>query len=87
MKDEAVTIVEQHVKFTLALTPRQAPRLRQHDLKYVAWTLHITLKLLRDVPAQRNSPRVKTARRDMAEWLLANGQTEKIFIDESGFRL
>ena len=47
----------------------------------------ITLKKIRDVPAQRNSPGVKAARTAMADWLLRNAQTEKIYIDESGFRL
>lgn len=94
MEDAAVSIVEQHAEFTLAQINHEL-RLRLPDKPHVCDNtvsnmLHgrfITMKLLRDVPAQRNCPRVKTARREMAEWLLANAQTEKVFIDESGFRL
>ena len=94
MEGAAVSIVEQHAEFTLAQINHEL-RLRLPDKPHVCDNtvsnmLHgrfITMKLLRDVPAQRNCPRVKTARREMAEWLLANAQTEKVFIDESGFRL
>ena len=56
----------------------------------IANALHarlVTLKLTRNLPEQRNSEEVKSARKEMAEWLLRNALTEKIYIDESGFRL
>ena len=94
MEDAVVSIVEQHPEFTLAQINHEL-RLRLPDKPHVcdntvSNVLHgrlITTKLLRDVPVQRNSPRVKTARHEMADWLLANAQTEKVFIDESGFHL
>ena len=45
----------------------------------------ITLKIARDVPAQRNSDDVINQRLDYAKWYLETGQLrETIFIDECG---
>ena len=94
MEDTLVSIVEEHSEFTLAqINSELRHRLPQKPNIYdntIAAALNgrlITLKLLRDVPAQRNSPEVKSARKDMAGWLLSNATTEKVYIDESGFRL
>lgn len=48
----------------------------------------ISIKVTRDVPAERNSPRVKEARRAYAEWLLNEAMnTPRVYVDETGFNL
>ncbi len=48
----------------------------------------ITTKKLEDCPAQRNSPRVKAARANHAQWYLANVNLGvQIYIDETSFNL
>jgi transposase len=48
----------------------------------------ITLKLVRDVVAERNSPSTKDRRFHYAKWFIENQVSEKcIYIDESGFNV
>lgn len=48
----------------------------------------ITLKLIRDIPIQRNSERTKHLRSNYATWFLEKGQMQRcIFIDECGFNV
>ena len=48
----------------------------------------ISVKMTRDVPAERNSPRVKEARRSYAEWLLNEAMNvSRVYVDETGFNL
>ena len=65
----------------------QKPRVCNNTVANILNCRLITLKLSRDIPQQRNTPEIKTARREVAEWMLRNGERELIFIDESGFRL
>lgn len=94
MEDAIVSITEEHPEFTLAQINAELRRQFPHKPTVcdntIATSLNgrlITLKLMRDVPTQRNSPEVKAQRKAMAQWLLSNATTEKIYIDESGFRL
>lgn len=94
MKDMLVSIVEDHPEYTIDQM-NQELRLRLPEKRHVCNNTIsnmlqcrlITLKLTRDSPAQWHTPTIKTQRRDMADWLLQNGDLEKIYIDESGFRL
>ena len=46
----------------------------------------ISLKLAHDIPAERNSYRIKAARKTDAEWLVDQGiQNHLVYIDETGF--
>lgn len=47
----------------------------------------ITMKKLQDVPAERNTPRVKADRAAYAEWYLQNNRGRLIYIDETCFNL
>ena len=94
MRNTVVSIVQDHTEYTVDQI-NQELRLRLPNKRHVCNNtisniLHcrlITLKLTRDPPAQRNAPSIKVARRDMADWLLRNANVEKVYIDESGFRL
>lgn len=94
MKDAVVSIVEDHPEYTIDQINTELrlrfPQRRNVCNNTISNVLHcrlITLKLTRDPPEQRNSPIVKRARKDMAEWLLQHGDLEKVYVDESGFRL
>lgn len=94
MKDTAVSIVEDHPEYTIDQINTEL-RLRLPQKRHVcnntiSNALHcrlITLKLTRDPPEERNSQIVKAARKGMAEWLLQHGDLEKVYVDESAFRL
>lgn len=98
MDDEMIqtltSIVEERPEYTLtqlnAELRHRLPTKPNVCDNVIANALHgqlITLKMTRDVPAQRNTDVVKNARNDMANWLLHNTVIEKIYVDESGFRL
>lgn len=47
-----------------------------------------TVKLVRDVPTERNAPRVKQSRHEYARWYLETGQfLQLVFLDECGYNL
>ena len=94
MRNTVVSIVEDHPEFTIEQINDdlrlRLPAKRHVCNNTISNILHcrlITLKLTRDSPVQRNTPTIKAKRRDMADWLLQNGDVEKVYIDESGFRL
>ena len=90
-----IQIVEDHPEFTLTQInqelrlrcPPPVPLISESTVAKVLDAQLITLKQIRDVPAQRNSEPTKNLRRNYANWFLQNGQIEKVYIDESGFRL
>ena len=89
-----VSITEENPQFTLAqinaeLRRRlpQKPNICDNSVAKALDGRLITLKIIRDAPVQRNSPETKTARMEMANWLLFNTNAEKVCIDESGFHL
>ena len=89
-----VTIVEDHAEYTLNQLNEELrhrlptkPRVCNNVIANALHARLVTLKLTRNLPEQRNSEEVKSARKEMAEWLLRNALTEKIYVDESGFRL
>ena len=48
----------------------------------------ISLKMSRDVPAERNSPATKDNRRHYAQWMMSEGiNSHRIYVDETGFNL
>ena len=48
----------------------------------------ISLKLVHDIPAERNSDRIKAARKTYAQWMVEQGiQKHLVYIDETGFNL
>ena len=89
-----VTIVEKNSVFTLSQINNELrirmpnkPRVCDNTISTVLSGQMITLKMSRDVPAQRNTPDTKRERHVMADWLLRTAAIEKIYIHESGFRL
>ena len=94
MRDTVVAIIQENCEFTVQqinddLRRRlpQKPQVCNNTISNILDCRIITLKLSRDAPQQRNTPDIKRARREMADWMLMNGRRELIFIDESRFRL
>lgn len=94
MIEATIAIVEENCEFTLQQINAQLrvrlpnkPRVCDNTIATALHARLITLKLTRDVPAQRNTEAVKDARKEMANWMLRNSAAEKVYIDESGFRL
>ena len=95
IKECALRVVEQHPEFTLAQINANIraeipgePHILISSLSNLLKSHLITLKKLEDVPADRNSDRVKEGRYEFAHWLFATGvHNELIFVDESGFNL
>ena len=91
MIDEIVAITEEQPEYTLSqinaelrLRLPQKPAVCDNTIAKALDGRLITLKQIRDSPAQRNSPETKKARKKMGTWLLRNADTEKVYIDESG---
>lgn len=89
-----IAIVEGHCEFTLQqinaelrLRHPNKPRICENSIATALNARLITMKLTRDVPTQRNTEAIKNERKDMANWMLLHSAVEKIYIDESGFRL
>lgn len=95
IRDELVTIVEQHPTYTL-LQLNAELRLRLPEKPHISTTSVarclsnslIVVKKMEDSPRERNSEVTKLARRDYAAWLMQiQVVAELVFIDEAGINL
>ena len=99
MRRYVVRLVEQHPSHTLRQLNVEMPRELPNKPVVCDSTLHrmlkgqlITLKIMENVPAERNRDDVKQERRVHCEWLLQGQQgdgelDELIYVDEAGFNL
>lgn len=90
-----IRMVEEFPAYTLQQLNAELRRSLPNKPQVSIATLHrmldaqfITLKKVENIPAERNSDRVKDARKEHAQWLFENGEgRELIYVDETGHNL
>ena len=95
MVNSAIDIVSEHPAYTLMMINQElrlrlpnAPHVTPSTISNLLKGQLITMKKLEDAPAERNSERTKTQRRDLTTWLIQNAQRFNfIYIDEAGINL
>ena len=95
MVNSAIDIVIEHPEHTLMMINQElrlrlpnAPHVTPSTISNLLKGQLITMKKLENAPAERNSERTKTQRRDFTTWLLQNAQRFNfIYVDKAGINL